>query len=49
MTAPLISVRNLHKWYSGVHPLKGVNLERKKITGSGRLSHWASKQPRPGK
>lgn len=27
MTAPLISVRNLHKWYSGVHALKGVNLD----------------------
>ncbi len=27
MTPPLISVRNLHKWYSGVHALKGVNLD----------------------
>jgi simple sugar transport system ATP-binding protein len=27
MTTPLISVRNLHKWYSGVHALKGVNLD----------------------
>jgi simple sugar transport system ATP-binding protein len=27
MTAPLISVRNLHKWYSGVHALKGVSLD----------------------
>ena len=27
MTMPLISVRNLHKWYSGVHALKGVNLD----------------------
>jgi simple sugar transport system ATP-binding protein len=27
MIAPLISVRNLHKWYSGVHALKGVNLD----------------------
>ena len=24
---PIISVRNLHKWYSGVHALKGVNLD----------------------
>ena len=23
----LMAVRNLHKWYSGVHALKGVNLE----------------------
>jgi simple sugar transport system ATP-binding protein len=27
MTTPLISVRSLHKWYSGVHALKGVNLD----------------------
>jgi simple sugar transport system ATP-binding protein len=27
MTAPLISVHGLHKWYSGVHALKGVNLD----------------------
>ena len=27
MIAPLISVRNLHKWYSGVYALKGVNLD----------------------
>jgi simple sugar transport system ATP-binding protein len=27
MTTPLISVRDLHKWYSGVHALKGVNLD----------------------
>lgn len=26
MGAPLISVRNLHKWYSSVHALKGVSL-----------------------
>lgn len=28
-TAPIISVRNLHKWYSGVHALKGVSLDFK--------------------
>jgi simple sugar transport system ATP-binding protein len=27
MTGPIIEVRNLHKWYSGVHALKGVSLE----------------------
>ena len=27
MKQPIISVRNLHKWYSGVHALKGVNLD----------------------
>src|SRR5580693_3482404 len=27
MTTPLISVRNLHKWYSSVHALKGVNFD----------------------
>lgn len=27
MTDAIISVRNLHKWYSGVHALKGVNLD----------------------
>jgi simple sugar transport system ATP-binding protein len=27
MTNPLISVRNLHKWYSGVHALNGVNFD----------------------
>jgi len=27
MTTPLISVRSVHKWYSGVHALKGVNLD----------------------
>lgn len=27
MTAPLISARNLHKWYSSVHALKGVSLD----------------------
>jgi simple sugar transport system ATP-binding protein len=26
-TAPLMAVRNLHKWYSGVHALKGVSLK----------------------
>lgn len=24
---PIISIRNLHKWYSGVHALKGVSLD----------------------
>lgn len=27
MTTPIIQVRNLHKWYSGVHALKGVSLD----------------------
>jgi simple sugar transport system ATP-binding protein len=27
MTSPLISARNLHKWYSSVHALKGVDFE----------------------
>jgi len=27
MTTPIIEVRNLHKWYSGVHALKGVDLQ----------------------
>ena len=27
MTASLISVRHMHKWYAGVHALKGVSLD----------------------
>lgn len=27
MAPPVISVRDLHKWYSGVHALKGVSLD----------------------
>lgn len=27
MADPIITVRNLHKWYSGVHALRGVNLD----------------------
>ena len=27
MTDPIISIRNLHKWYSGVHALRGVSLD----------------------
>ncbi|MEO1250636.1 MAG: ATP-binding cassette domain-containing protein [Pseudomonadota bacterium] len=27
MGEPIISVRNLHKWYSGVHALKGVSVD----------------------
>lgn len=27
MTQPIISVKNLHKWYSGVHALKDVTLD----------------------
>lgn len=27
MTDPIIQVKNLHKWYSGVHALKGVSLD----------------------
>ena len=27
VTDPIISVRDLHKWYSGVHALKGVTLD----------------------
>ena len=27
MTPPLISVRHIHKWYAGVHALKGVTLD----------------------
>ena len=30
MTTPIIEVRNLHKWYSGVHALKGVSLQVQK-------------------
>jgi simple sugar transport system ATP-binding protein len=26
MSGPIIEIRNLHKWYSGVHALKGVSL-----------------------
>ena len=27
MAAPIISVRDMHKWYSGVHALRGVSLD----------------------
>lgn len=27
MNQPIIQVKNLHKWYSGVHALKGVTLD----------------------
>ena len=27
MPAPIISIRGLHKWYSGVHALNGVDLD----------------------
>jgi simple sugar transport system ATP-binding protein len=27
MSVPIIEIRNLHKWYSGVHALKGVSLD----------------------
>ena len=27
MTEPIIAIRDLHKWYSGVHALKGVSLD----------------------
>jgi simple sugar transport system ATP-binding protein len=27
MSEPIISIRGLHKWYSGVHALKGVSLD----------------------
>ncbi len=30
MNAPIIETRNLHKWYSGVHALKGVSLKVQK-------------------
>jgi simple sugar transport system ATP-binding protein len=35
MTDPVIEVKNLHKWYSGVHALKGVslNVERGEALG----------------
>src|SRR6201984_812121 len=35
MTAPLISVRNLHKWYAGVHALKGVDFDVQAGEGGG--------------
>ena len=30
MSTPIIETRNLHKWYSGVHALKGVSLKIEK-------------------
>lgn len=27
MSEPIVSVRNLHKWYSGVHAVKGVSID----------------------
>ncbi|MCJ8323963.1 MAG: sugar ABC transporter ATP-binding protein [Rhizobiales bacterium] len=27
MTNPIISIKNMHKWYSGVHALRGVSLD----------------------
>ncbi|MBD9372338.1 sugar ABC transporter ATP-binding protein [Rhizobium sp. ARZ01] len=27
MNEPIVSVRNLHKWYSGVHAVKGVSID----------------------
>ncbi len=27
MSVPVVQVTNLHKWYSGVHALKGINLD----------------------
>ena len=27
MPAPIISIRELHKWYSGVHALNGIDLD----------------------
>ena len=27
MTMPIIQVKNLHKWYSGVHALRGIDLD----------------------
>ena len=49
MEDAIISVRNLHKWYSGVHALKGVSLDLKRgekialIGGSGAgLLGWSA-------
>ena len=27
MVAPIISIKGLHKWYSGVHALDGIDLD----------------------
>ena len=43
---PIISVRNLHKWYSGVHALKGVSLDADAVLAGLRERLAKFKQPK---
>jgi ABC-type sugar transport system ATPase subunit len=42
----IISVRNLHKWYSGVHALKGVSLDVRRNEALGLWATTARASPR---